>query len=69
VQNSSQSSCDDLQLPEKQTTKSGVNITRRVDSPGISDFTNLTKYLLVERDERITLQDRLKCVIHLRTVA
>jgi hypothetical protein len=36
---------------------------------GILDYIKISKLVLVEMDDRITLQDRVKCVLPLRTMA
>jgi hypothetical protein len=68
VQNRSESSPDDLQLPEEQTSR-GLNRTHQADSLGISYYTNLKKCLLMGREKRSILQDSVKCVLHIRSEA
>jgi hypothetical protein len=43
VRNRSESSSDDLQLPDNQKHQWGLNRTRQADSPVISEYTNLKK--------------------------
>jgi len=54
-------------LPEKQTTPRGL----KQDPPGrlSSDFRihKLEKLLVVGREKRSILQDRVKCVLHIRS--
>jgi hypothetical protein len=61
-------SSSDLQLPEKQTTPTGSKKDHQVDSPGISGYTTLKKYLLVGRETGSILQDSEKCVLHVSKV-
>jgi hypothetical protein len=65
VQNRNESSCDDLQLPEKQTTPRGP----KQDLPGrLSGDFRIHKHeicLLVGRAKRSILQDSVKCVLHI----
>ena len=43
------------------------NRTRHADSPVISEYTNLKKLLVVGREKGSTLQDSVKCVLHIRS--
>ena len=45
----------------------GLNRTRQAGSPVISEYTNLKKLLVVGREEGSTLQDSVKCVLHIRS--
>ena len=49
VQNGSESNSDDLQLPQKETTPRGPKQDHQADSPVISEYKNLKKYLVVGR--------------------
>jgi len=42
----------------------GLNRTCQADSPGISEYTNLKKLLLVGRERSIP-QDSVQCVLHI----
>jgi len=44
----------------------GLNRTCQADSPVISEYTNLKKLLLVGMKKGSILQDRVKCVLHIR---
>ena len=45
----------------------GLNRTHQADSPVISEYTNLKKLLVVGREKGRTLQDSVKCVLHIRS--
>ena len=45
----------------------GLNTTRQADSPVISKYTNLKKFMVVGREKRSILQDSVKCVLHIRS--
>jgi len=45
----------------------GLNRTRQADSPVISEYTNLKKFLVVGREKGSTQQDSVKCVLHIRS--
>jgi len=45
----------------------GLNRANQADSPVISEYTNLKKLLVVGREKGSTLQDRVKCVLHVRS--
>jgi hypothetical protein len=64
VQSRSESSSDNLQLPEKQTPR-GLNRTCQADSMGISDYTNL-KTILAEGEGKKKYPARLckVCATH-----
>jgi len=44
-----------------------LNRTRQADSPVISEYTNLKKLLVVGGENGSTLQDSVKCVLHIRS--
>jgi len=44
-----------------------LNRTCQADSPVISEYTNLKKLLVVAREKGRILQDRVKCVQHIRS--
>jgi len=60
VQNQSESSSYDIQLPEKQQHQRSLNKTCQADSPGISEYTNFKKLLVRGRVKRSILQDSVK---------
>ena len=62
VQNRSQSSSDNLELPQK-----GAYRTHQADSPVILEYINLKKLLVVGREKSSILQDSVKCVLHIRS--
>jgi hypothetical protein len=62
VQNQHESSVDVLQLSGKKTPRGS-----KQDTPGISEYINLKKCLLVGREKRSILQDSVKCVLHIRS--
>jgi len=45
----------------------GLNRTRQVDSPVISEYTDLKKLLVVGREKGSILQDSVKCVLYIRS--
>jgi len=45
----------------------GLNRIHQADSPVISEYTNLKKLLVVGREKGSILQDRVKCVLHIRS--
>jgi len=42
----------------------GLHRTHQADSLVISNYTNLKKLLVVEKEKRTTLQDSVKCVCY-----
>jgi len=46
----------------------GLNRTRQADSTVISEYTNFKKLLVVGREKGSILQDRVKCVLHIRSI-
>jgi hypothetical protein len=68
VQNQSESSYDDLQMPQEQTAPSWPkqDLPGRL-SGGISGYTNMKKYLLVGKGKRSILQESVKCMSHIRS--
>jgi hypothetical protein len=47
--------------------RGGLKRTCQADSPGISEYTNWKKLLLLGRGKRTILQDSVKCVLHFRS--
>jgi len=47
--------------------QAGLNRACQADSPVISEYTNLKKFLLVGREKRSILQESVKCVLHIRS--
>ena len=45
----------------------GLNRTRQADCPVISEYTNFKKLVAVGREKGSTLQDSVKCVLHIRS--
>jgi len=45
----------------------GLSRTRQADSPVISEYPNLKKLLVVGTEKGSILQDRVKCVLHIRS--
>jgi hypothetical protein len=60
VQNQCESSSYDVQLQEKLQHQRGLNKTRQADSPGISEYTDLKKLLVVGTVKRSILQYSVK---------
>ena len=68
VQNRSEFSFDDLQLPEKQTTPGGPKQDLTGRSSGEFEIHKLEKKILVVgREKRSILQDSVNCVLHIRS--
>jgi len=44
-----------------------LNRNGHADSPVISEYTNLKKFLVVGREKGSILQDSVKCVLHIRS--
>jgi hypothetical protein len=64
VQNTTKSNSDDLQLPERQTTPRGHTEATR-QTPGILEYTNWRKYLMVGRGKKNYPARRCKvCASH-----
>jgi len=45
----------------------GLNTIGQADSPVTSEYTNLKKLLVVGKEKGSILQDRVKCVLHIRS--
>ena len=45
----------------------GLKRTRQAESPVVSEYTLLKKLLVVGREKRSSLQDSVKCVLHIRS--
>ena len=54
VRKRSESNDDDLQLPEKETTQRRPKQDHQADSPVISEYKNLKKYLVVGRKKEVS---------------
>jgi len=63
VQNRSESSSDDLQLPEKEAYTGPARQTVR----WFQNTRTWKKWLEVGREKRSILQDSIKCVLHIRS--
>jgi hypothetical protein len=70
VRNRSESSSDDLQLPDKQKHQGGLNRTREADSLVTSEYTNLKKKKKCwwGGKKGSIVQDSVKCVLHINEV-
>jgi len=53
--------------PRSKQHQGSLNRTCQADCPGISEYTNLKKLLVVGREKRSILQDSVKCVLHIRS--
>jgi len=66
VQNRSDSNSDGLQLPEKQTTQRGPKQDPPCRLSGDFRIHKLEKFVCGGEGKRSTLQDSVKCVLHIR---
>jgi len=69
VQNRSESSSDALRLPKKQTTPRGPKQDPPSRFSGDFRIHKLEKLLVWGREKWSTLQDSIKCVLHIRSVS
>ena len=70
VQNRSESSFDDLHCQRSKQHQGGLNRTRQADSPGISEYTNLKKSLLLGREKKTYSARHCKvCAAHCKVCA